>query len=310
MFKLIDPFSKSKLYFDENLNVWHDADKTILFPVLNNVIRFLDNDSHFYEGTYLNKIKFIPKSENILHTWPIWVISNGYLWEVKKQFKKNDYILEVGCASGVNYFGKRFNMAGLDLSFASLQNLSYYQLGIQADALNLPFPDNSLDGIISSYFWEHISHDIKNLMLIEFKRVLKPGGKIIFLYDVDTNNSLVMMLKKEQPLLYKKLFLDIDGHLGYETPNDNRKRFIKHGFIVLKHFGMERTFLQSNSVFEKFRHLRGLKGVIGKIGYFFTSGFVLQKVSIFVLRFIDVSFGKFINVNKSRILLSVLKKPL
>ena len=308
--KLIDPFTNCILYFDKNLNGWCDADKTIFYPVVNNVIRFLDSNSSFYEGAYLNKIKFIPKSNNFWHTWPIWLISNGYLWEVKKQFKKNDYILEIGCASGVNFFGKSFNMIGLDLSFASLQNLSYYQLGIQADALNLPFPDNSLDGIISSYFWEHISPDIKNLMLIEFKRVLKPGGKIIFLYDVDTKNSLILMLKIEQPELYKKIFLDVDGHFGYETPNDNSKRYINHGFMILKHFGMERTYLQSNSVYEKFRHLSGLKGVVGNIGYFFTSGIVLHKCSIFVLRFIDLSFGRCFNVNKSRIFLSVLKKPL
>lgn len=308
MFVLFDPVSRTELFYNENSNKYCTIDCKYCYQKIDNIVKFLETTDQFYEGAYLNKIKFLPKSEKIWHSWPLWLINNGYLWEVRNQFNPGDYLLEIGCASGVDYFGSRFKMIGLDLSLSSLTGLHYYQLGIQSDATNLPFPNNSLDGIVSSYFWEHIPGAVKDLMLIEFKRVLKPGGKIVFLYDVDTRNSLINLLKKNQPETYKKLFLDADGHIGYETPNENRKRFFDHRFYVLKHFGMERTYFQSNSVYEKFRHLNGSIGTLGKVAYFLTTSKILHKISILINRVIDVSIGKLFDQNKSRIMISVLKK--
>ena len=306
MIKLIIPESKVKLKLEGDRSAYKSEDGTSVFEIESNVVRFLAKVDDFYEGSYLNRIKFIPKSEFIWHSWPLWLISNGYLWEVRKQFKPGDAIVELGCASGVDYFGERFKMIGLDLSFESLKCLNNYQIGLQANATGIPIEDHSVDGVISSYFWEHIPPAIKEKMLVEFKRVLKPGGKIVFLYDVETENKLVGILKNDNPKRYQELFLDGDGHFGYETPEENKNRFLNHGFSVVKHFGMERTFFQSNSVFEKLRRLNGLNGMIGKIGYFLTTGRFLGYLSIIFIRFIDSTFGRIFRISKSRIILTVL----
>src|SRR5688500_18579322 len=141
------------------------------FPSDTGVLLFLKKQNEEYEGSYLNKIKYVPKSESVPYTIPLWMIANGYLWEVRKQFRKGDTICELGCASGVNYFGSRFNMIGVDYSLTSLRGIENYAYKIQADALKLPFQDKSLDGVISSYFWEHIDPNQKDLMLKEFFRV-------------------------------------------------------------------------------------------------------------------------------------------
>jgi SAM-dependent methyltransferase len=308
MLELIDPKSKKLLFYDKISSSWTTEDKTTRYFMINNIVKFLENPDDFYEGAYLNRIKFLPKSEKIWHNWPLWLISNGYLWEVRKQFAKEDVIVELGCASGVDYFGNRFNMFGLDLSFESLKGLHNYQMGLQADATKLPFADESVDGVISSYFWEHIPPAVKDIMLKEYKRVLKPGGKIVFLYDVETQNQLVGILKNDNPTKYKELFLDGDGHFGYETPNVNKDRFIKHGFEIVKHFGMERTWAQSNSVFEKMQNLKGFKGAIGKLGNFLTTGKLIGYLSIFIIRLVDQSFGRLFKIDKARIIISVLKK--
>ena len=304
---LICPETRQVLELSKDSRFYISEDGTISYPIQDNVVRLLPVKDDFYEGAYLNRIKFLPKSEKFWHSWPIWLISNGYLWEVRKRFAKHDLIVELGCASGVDYFGSRFNMFGVDLSFESLKGLYNYQLGLQADATKLPFADKSVDGVISSYFWEHIPPSIKDKMLIEFKRVLKPGGKIVFLYDVETQNELVGLLKIDNPQRYQELFLDGDGHFGYETPQINKERFQNHGFEIVKHFGMERTWVQSNSVFEKLRHLKGFTGFIGKIGNAISSGRILGYVFTFFVRLIDETFGRLFSKKKSRIIISVIK---
>ena len=56
---------------------------------------------------------------------------------------------------GVSYFGQRYKMIGCDLSLSSLKSTAkIYDICIHANPLEfLPLPDNSVEGIVSSYFW-------------------------------------------------------------------------------------------------------------------------------------------------------------
>ena len=300
------PVSGRSLHLaDHPLRLYNDSEE---FKSDNGVLLFLGKKNEEYEGSYLNKIKYVPKSESIPHTIPLWMIANGYLWEVRKQFKKGDTICELGCASGVNYFGSRFNMIGVDYSLTSLQGIDNYAFKIQADALKLPFKNGSLDGVISSYFWEHIDPHQKDKMLKEFFRVLKPGGKVVMLYDVETRNQLVGLLKKRDLKLYEKLFLEKDYHIGYETLEANNRRFNSAGFRILKSFGMERTFFQSSSVYIKMADLPTWYGRYSRIMKKITSSRVAEYANIFFLRLIDVSLGKLFPPKRSRIAISVLLK--
>lgn len=286
-------------------NIFNDAPYKLID---NHIFSYMPQQDDFYEGAYLNRVHFVPKSERWYHVLPLWLINNGYLWNVRKCLAPDSVILELGCASGVDYFGKRYKMIGLDLSLASLRGLHNYGYALQADAANLPLRENSVDGIISSYFWEHIPPPVKDQMLEEFQRVLKPGGKIVFLYDVETENGFINILKQKDLPRYNQLFLEGDGHLGYETPEDNRQRFEQHGFEVRKHFGMERGWLQSQSVYEKYRHLPGLTGWIGKLGYLGSRSRILTLLHIFIVRLVDETIGRVFRNAKSRILISVLSK--
>lgn len=304
MIALICPTTKQPL--EQRGESWQTADGKISYGTHQKVVQFLSVKDEFYEGAYLNRIRYMPASESWWRCWPLWLISNGYLWEVRKQFDAGSTLLELGCASGVDYFGARYNMVGLDLSLESLKGLHNYKMGLQADATRLPLPDQSVDGILSSYFWEHIPPPVKDEMLKEFKRVLKPGGKLVFLYDVTTNNGVVNLLKKTDIARYNQLFLEGDGHFGYETPIENKARFIKAGFKIQKHFGMERTWLQSNSVFEKLRHLDGFAGMVGKIGYALSIGRLKGYIHTFFVRATDETIGRLFPLSKSRIIISVL----
>ena len=169
------------------------------YRVEDNLFRFLNSSDDFYEGAYHNTVNFIPGSNKLVNGLALWTINSGYLNHVRNSFNENDILLEVGCAGGVSYFGQRYKMIGCDLSLSSLKSTAkIYDTCIHANPLEfLPLPDNSVEGIVSSYFWEHLSEIGKEKCLKEFHRVLKPNGKLVFLYDVETENPLISFYKKK-----------------------------------------------------------------------------------------------------------------
>jgi 2-polyprenyl-3-methyl-5-hydroxy-6-metoxy-1,4-benzoquinol methylase len=91
------------------------------YPVDRGVVRFLDAADDFYEGLFNNEIRFLPRGDSFLHRLPLWLITNGYLWEVTRSVRANAQVLELGCAGGISWFGKRFEVTGIDVSHESLR---------------------------------------------------------------------------------------------------------------------------------------------------------------------------------------------
>ena len=228
------------------------------YAIEDGVVRLLAKKDEFYEGAYDNQVRFMPRSEKPWHIWPLWLIKNGSAWMVRRYVPQGATVVELGCGGGVDYFGRRYRMIGCDLSFSSLKKLDMYEWRIQADAAAcIPLPDASVDAVISSYFWEHIPPAVKPAILKECRRVLHPGGKIIFLYDVETRNPLIHRYKARNHGLYHTLFIEGDGHLGYQWPLENIEMFRAAGFVVRAHKGMEKTWLQSPSSYVKLARFGG-----------------------------------------------------
>lgn len=228
------------------------------YPVRDEVVCTLDRPDDFYEGAYENQVHFLPRSEKPWHAWPLWLINSGYLWAVRRVVPPGATVVELGCAGGVRYFGRRYRMVGCDLSYSSLRKLTFYERKVQADAAAcIPLPDKSVDAVVSSYFWEHIPPSAKPSILRECQRILRPSGKIVFLYDVETENPLIRRYKRNNRPLYDKLFIEGDGHLGYQGPRENAGIFKAAGFRVLEHRGMEKTWLQSPSAYVKLAQFGG-----------------------------------------------------
>ncbi len=182
------------------------------FPIQNGVICTLGRLDDFYEGAYESETRFLPRSERPWHVWPLWLINSGYLWTVRRFVPQGATVVELGCAAGVRYFGQRYRMVGCDLSLSSLARLQDYECRVQADAkVCIPLPSNSVDAVISSYFWEHIPPEAKPLVLSEAKRILRPGGKVIFLYDVKTQNPLIKKYQEQDPDQYDWLSSRVTG---------------------------------------------------------------------------------------------------
>jgi ubiquinone/menaquinone biosynthesis C-methylase UbiE len=96
-------------------------------------------------------------------------------------------LLNVGCAHGPDFlpFSRGFELWGVDSSPAMLEQATRYSAKfkfyvnlIAADALLLPFPDNTFDWAISVATYHHIrGREEREKAFVELKRVLKPQGE-------------------------------------------------------------------------------------------------------------------------------------
>lgn len=103
-----------------------------------------------------------------------------------KYLLSGEKVLDLGCGNG-RYFeylkGKNVDYSGVDVSegLIKIAESRYPEASFQtADALNLPFPDDFFDKIVSIAVFHHIpSEELRIQFLKEARRVLRPGGIII-----------------------------------------------------------------------------------------------------------------------------------
>jgi ubiquinone/menaquinone biosynthesis C-methylase UbiE len=98
---------------------------------------------------------------------------------------KGSSVLHAGCGSGKvdQDIVFSYNVTALDISYLALQiydriNLQKALL-IQASIFDMPFENDSFEGVYNLGVMEHFTEEEINQILREFKRVLKPNGKII-----------------------------------------------------------------------------------------------------------------------------------
>jgi ubiquinone/menaquinone biosynthesis C-methylase UbiE len=103
--------------------------------------------------------------------------------------KGGDSILEVGFGSGLTFLnlnGMYKKIHGLDLS-CDVNEVSqvFAPLGIYPDlrngnVLDMPYQDNQFDTVLLISILEHLKPEELEGAFLEIKRVLKPGGQVIY----------------------------------------------------------------------------------------------------------------------------------
>ncbi|AIF70126.1 type 11 methyltransferase [Palaeococcus pacificus DY20341] len=108
-------------------------------------------------------------------------------------------VLEIGIGTGKNlpYYPKDVEVVGIDFSKGMLEKAEKRrkELGLKnvklllMDAQNMEFEDNTFDTVVSTFVFCTVPDPIKGLK--EAYRVLKPGGKAIFLEHMKSESRLL-----------------------------------------------------------------------------------------------------------------------
>lgn len=166
--------------------------------------------------------------------------------------QESDVVLEVACGTGrataelARRIGKGGKLFAIDLTEAMLvraeKRLARHDLLDRVDlrlgnAKRLPFPDGTFDILYNAYMFDLMSVDEIVRAVSEFKRVLKPGGKIV----------LVDMSKGRQgKTLYE--FLYERGVLGFAS-GSCRPVFVKPFLEEAGFDNVERVYGRNRSWF-------------------------------------------------------------
>lgn len=273
------------------------------------VASFLPQADSFYEGKYNNRTKYVPRNDGFIATLPLRVVHQGYPTTVARELPGGSTIVEIGCAGGIDWFGLRYRMIGLDLSESALRIAAqHYTTVAQCDATRMPLASGSVDGVISSCLFEHLFPDQKADLLKESHRVLKPGGKLVFFYDIKTDNPVISTYRSRRPDLYQALFLDGDGHLGYDTIEANRLHFEQAEFRIIGEVFHERTPLLTNSAWQKLSRWPGALGAAAGVGKALTSG-LARLPSLATVTLVDATVGHLFPRRYARGVTTVALKP-
>jgi SAM-dependent methyltransferase len=157
--------------------------------------------------------------------------------EIFKKYIRDDHselILDAGCGGGREILTSwGHHVTGLDLNIKSLYNASeIYNMCVCASIFDIPFPDNHFDFINCADVMGHFPSQQKDSIWKELQRVLRPGGKIAALVELDSNCPWWLFAKK-YPDLFDKYFKSAFGHIGMEKHDDVLLRAKIAGFRLL-----------------------------------------------------------------------------
>ena len=119
--------------------------------------------------------------------------------------RPNDLVLDLGIGTGasLNYFPTdRGRIIGIDLSSGMLKycRQKIDERGLtnvricQANALELPFDDNTFDQVFISHVISVVSDPA--MLVREAQRVAKPGARILILNHFQSTNRLIALIEK------------------------------------------------------------------------------------------------------------------
>ncbi len=132
-------------------------------------------------------------------------------------FIEGKRVLEVGVGVGktFKYYPRDVELCGIDAVPGALEiaRRKARELGLnacfrEADVERLPFPEGSFDTVVSSFVFCTVPHPEKGMR--EIRRVLKPGGRVIFLEHTRSDSRLINYLFLWLMKLLLKPLLDDD----------------------------------------------------------------------------------------------------
>jgi SAM-dependent methyltransferase len=104
-----------------------------------------------------------------------------YLELIRKYVSTGDRVLDAGCGHYLEFcreFSPDVQVIGVDLEEKLDTHNEASPFAVRSNLESLPFPPDSFDLVISRSVVEHLENPQR--VFEEFRRILKPGGKVIF----------------------------------------------------------------------------------------------------------------------------------
>jgi len=170
-----------------------------------------------------------------------WPLLKEELEEVAARWQSGK-LLNVGCAHGPDFlsFSQGFELWGVDSSPAMLKQALRYSAKfnlyvnlIAADALFLPFPNNTFDWAISVATYHHIKgSEERGKAFVELKRVLKPQGEV-FLTVWNYGQPRFWLKSKEQQVPWRLKEETVYRYYHLFSYDELRKLLTKAGWEII-----------------------------------------------------------------------------
>lgn len=187
-----------------------------------------------------------------------------------KLINSETVIMEAGCGFSNLYkdeYKKAKHVIGVDISEEYLALNDVIQEKIVSDLSNCPqVKNNSVDLIVSAWVLEHLESPEE--VFAEFSRILKPGGKLVFL--TPNNLNYIVFLNKLIPHWFR---LRVARKLGGELTVEPMPTFYRANSVVRLS-----ELARSNGLTLKEVHLNGDPTYVAINKLFFYAGILVELV--------------------------------
>ncbi len=205
----------------------------------------ISNDIREWDEYWLNSQEKKRLYEIIAEFYRRFILKRILNYFIRTSFKKNSNLLHAGCGSGRVDEGvlSMMSVTALDISHKALKiykkiNKNNAKI-LEGSVLEIPSTDSQFNGVYNFGVLEHFTFAEINTILAEFKRILKPSGKLLIFWPPRFGLS-VIVLKATHIFLNSVLRMDIKLHPDEPNLIKSKKQaisiIIKAGFEVKKYY--------------------------------------------------------------------------
>ncbi|HMO17693.1 MAG TPA: glycosyltransferase [Oligoflexia bacterium] len=179
--------------------VRHFAKDRLIVPLKEQSAR-LGNESIkdcVWDSYWNSEISFISLFYTLVaNLYRKFIIKPSFEKDMLHFLKRGSCILHAGCGSGYldSKISREFSISAIDYSLRAIEIYAFNNRLVKdisvGSILDMPYESESFDAVYNLGVMEHFTEDVIKKILLEFKRVLKPKGKLLIWWPPEFGSSV------------------------------------------------------------------------------------------------------------------------